>query len=71
MLPRSGRSGANSACRSRDDHREGDWTVGVDVAPGISDRRHSEWHLLQGIYKAGSSRSKIIDNGIATGGRRP
>lgn len=49
---------------------EGDWTVGVDVAPG---KYRTEGTVsgtcYWGIYKAGSNQSKIIDNGIATGGR--
>lgn len=50
--------------------REGTWTVGVDIEPGIyrTDAEVSS-SCYWGIYRTGSNGSDIIDNDIVSGGR--
>lgn len=49
---------------------EGDWVVGEDIAPGTYKTATTvNGFCYWGIYKAGSNKSNIIDNGVATGGR--
>ena len=69
MAENAGHRTSIASARSRKSIEEGDWAVGVDVAPGTY---RTDAPVVDGcywaIYKAGTNQEDIINNGNPTGG---